>query len=279
MSALIQARRALRPRTRWMHAKERIDGRYAVLARPGRPSVSRRVLVTGVYREGEMIGRAVSELQRSRHRTTFRLGAMAEAAPDLRDITVAEYQSKGKFQNINGLIASSAPFDWLLIIDDDVELAVGFLDTFIATCEHYGFALAQPAQTRTSNANWPVAKRKFLSVARSTRFVEIGPVTAISAKAAQLLLPFPEDLRYGWGLDFHWAYLAESNEVGMGVVDIAAVNHATRKVASTYSWDVAQEEGRRFLAQRSHLPSSVALRSVRTFRRMPVLWRRPGAPA
>ena len=42
---------------------------------------------------------------------------------------------------------------------------------------------------------------------RETRFVEIGPVTAFGRAAAAELLPFPE-LRYGWGLDLHWAAVA-----------------------------------------------------------------------
>lgn len=252
-----------------MMTQERIDDVFAALVRLRGPSERQRVLVTGVYRDDATVGRAVDELRASQHDVSFRLGAMGAASARLEALTVAEHQQRGKFQNINELLEGASGYDWLLIVDDDVELPAGFLDTFLRVCRACDFDLAQPAQTRYSNANWATAKRKLLSVARSTRFVEIGPVTAISARAAEVLLPFPADLRYGWGLDFHWAHLMEQAGCEMGVVDMTPVRHVSRRVASTYSWDLAQEEGRSFLAQVPHLSVAEAARTVRTYRRVP----------
>ena len=250
-----------------MYAKERFDTRFAAAVAPRDFGPAERVLVVGIYRESGQLARAVDELRRSHHRVEVRLGAMGEPRPPLEDDTALSGLQRGKFQNVNDLLAGSPEYDWLLVIDDDVELPDGFLDVLLATCRAYDFALAQPAQTRYSNANWPVTRRRSLSVARTTEFVEIGPVTAIRADAAALLLPFPETLRWGWGLDFHWAHVMRSSGMTMGVVDIAAVKHTSRQVASTYSWDAAQEEGRAYLRTVPHLPPAVAHRTLRVHRR------------
>ena len=49
--------------------------------------------------------------------------------------------------------------------------------------EHLGLDLAQPAQTWRSHAAWRVTRRR-PALARRTAFVEIGPVTAFSRRAA-----------------------------------------------------------------------------------------------
>ena len=268
MPALTALRTTLRPRTRLLWTKEWLDDRFATVARPRRASVTRRVDVVGLYRDGKQLSRAVGELAGSSHQVRFRLGSMGEAGAELSSQTIQQHLTRGKFQNLNELLdPDPAAFDWLLIMDDDVDLPPGFLDTMITVCERYDLAVAQPAQTRYSNANWSVARRHFASVARLTEFVEIGPVTLIRADAARLLSPFPPDLRYGWGLDFHWAAVAREHSLRMGVVDIAAVRHVSRKVASTYSWDAAQEEGREFLSTVDHLPNTVAHQTLQTFRR------------
>ena len=74
--------------------------------------------------------------------------------------------------------------DWLLIVDDDVVLPRGFLDRFLAAAEAFGLELAQPAHAFASHAAWDVTRRRPGVLARRTRFVEIGPVTALSARAA-----------------------------------------------------------------------------------------------
>lgn len=251
-------------------AAERIDRMYARTMRfmsvTGRRST---VTVVGIYREAEPIASVVDELRRSRHDVRFRLGAMG-AVPDLlADETAADHMSAGKFQNLNVLAEGMPPSDWLLIIDDDVVVPRGFLDFAIELCERLDLALAQPAQTRFSNANWPLTKQRFLTIARETDFVEIGPVTLIRADAQRLLLPFPADLRYGWGLDFHWAAIMKDAGLRSGVLDALAVVHASRKVASTYSWDAAQEEGRAYLAGVPHLTNEVAQGDGRVRHRFP----------
>jgi len=258
-------------------AAEVLDDVYARSFRGIRTGPRRTVGVVGIYREAEPIRSAIAQLRASRHDLTVNVGAMGDIPAGMASDTGAAHLTAGKFQNLNVLVRDLPAVDWLVIIDDDVVLPVGFLDLAIEVCERLDFALAQPAQTRFSNANWMVAKRRLLSVARRTRFVEIGPVTLIRSDAARVLLPFPADLRWGWGLDFQWAHLMEHAGLRMGVIDAAAVVHASRKVASTYSWDAAQEEGREYLRGVDHLPNDVAKsRGLRTYRVLP---RRRGASA
>jgi len=165
---------------------------------------------------------------------------------------------KGKWANLNAALSAHPVegHDWLIVFDDDVVLPLGFLDTFVFLCERFGFVLAQPAHKHLSNAAWRVTRRRARSVARRTRFVEIGPMTAIHARAHDTLLPFP-DLAMGWGLDVHWGAVAEERGWPVGIVDATPVRH-TRPVAGDYPRDAAVAEGELFLATRSYVPRARA---------------------
>jgi GT2 family glycosyltransferase len=217
---------------------------------------ARDVLVAAVHGpDAVQMDAALAELARSRHRTRFATGSMAELGG-------------GKFQNLNLLLADGADSDWLLVVDDDVALPPGFLDGLVAVAERLRLDLAQPAQSLASHAAWRFARRRPLSVARETNFVEIGPVTLFSRRAARELLPFP-DLRFGWGLDAHWAALAAERGWRLGVVDALPVRHEARQVAAGYGSGDAVAEARAFLAQRPYVPAAEAGRSSRVHRRVP----------
>jgi hypothetical protein len=230
----------------------------------------RRVLIVGVYRPRPLLADAVVSLSSTRHETRVILGATAETDPLLVDRTVAEGLTGGKLENLNRLLAAAAGYDpdWTLVVDDDVELPHRFVDRFIAVSEAFDLQLAQPAQTLRSHSAWKVARRRPASLARETRFVEIGPVTGFRREVADELLPFPE-LRFGWGLDLHWAALAGEHGWRLGVVDAVPVRHETQVVAGDYSRDDAIGEARRFLADRPYLPSSAAGDVLAVHRRAP----------
>jgi hypothetical protein len=229
-----------------------------------------RVLVVGVYRPGSLLGEAVGSLGSSRHETRIVLGSTADVDRSLADWTVTERLRAGKFQNLNRLLAESTGYDpdWTIVVDDDVELPVRFLDRFLAVCEAFGLGLAQPAQTLRSHSAWKVTRRRPASLARETRFVEIGPVTGFRREVAAELLPFPE-LRFGWGLDLHWAALAAEHGWRLGVVDAVPVRHEAALVAASYPRADAIGEARRFLASRSYLASSSAGEVLAVHRRPP----------
>jgi GT2 family glycosyltransferase len=237
-------------------ARELLGGGRLRLARASRGAPPRRsVLVLGIERpqHRELAERAHGELERSRHAVELHFSAPA---------------AQGKFENLNRLLAAHPPggHDWLLLLDDDVELPRGFLDRFLFLCERFSLQLAQPAHRLNSHAAWPQTRRRAGSVVRETRFVEIGPVTAFASVTFATLLPFPQ-LRMGWGLDAHWAALASEHGWRCGVTDAVAISHRAAPAAEAYSRAAAIAEAREFLAGRSYVSAPEAKRTVTTHRR------------
>jgi exopolysaccharide biosynthesis WecB/TagA/CpsF family protein len=226
---------------RALDALDRLSGRRARVDRAAGRGPRRRVLVVGAHNDDRPVTtiETLAELRSSRH----------EVVVDVRGVG-----SSGKFENLNAILADhdTATFDWVLAVDDDVELPHGFLDGFLHLAELHGLVLAQPAQTLASHAAWPIVRRRALTAVRRTTFVEIGPVTAFSRPAVAALTPFPP-LRHGWGLELHWAAIARERGWPMGIVDLLPVRHELRPVASGYSSEAAIEEARAFLADRPYL--------------------------
>jgi GT2 family glycosyltransferase len=214
----------------------------------------RRVLVLGVERpeRRELAAAMRAELLRSRHDV---------------ELHTRPADGRGKFENLNLLLASAPAdgHDWLLVIDDDVELPRGFLDRFLFLCERFSLTLAQPAHRLNSHAAWQVTRRRAGSVVRETRFVEIGPVTAFARPSFPVLLPFPE-LRMGWGLDVHWAALAREHGWRCGVLDAVSICHRAAPAAAGYARADAVAEARSFLAERPYVSAEEAQRTLTTHR-------------
>ncbi len=214
----------------------------------------RRVLVLGVQRpERHALGAAIrAELLSSRHDV---------------ELHTCPAGGRGKFENLNLLLAEhpAEEHDWLLAVDDDVELPHGFLDRFLFLCERFRLDLAQPAHRLNSHAAWPVTRRRAGSVVRETAFVEIGPVTAFARTTFAVLLPFPE-LRMGWGLDVHWAALAREHGWRCGVTDAVSIHHRAAPAAAAYDHTDAVAEARTFLAAHPYLPAGEAARTLATHR-------------
>ena len=228
--------------------------RRAALARAAHQGAPHRVLALSVARP-ERAGAAAAaahQLERTAlHTVDVRLAAPRPGA--------------GKWENLNAPLAGQdlSLYDWLVIFDDDVVLPRGFTDTFLFLCDRFGFTLAQPAHKHFSHAAWRVTRRRVRPVARRTRFVEIGPVTAIHARAFDTLLPFPA-LRMGWGLDAHWGAVAAERGWSVGVVDATPIRH-TRPVAGGYDREEALAEARAFLADRPYVRSAEAQQTLEAF--------------
>jgi GT2 family glycosyltransferase len=217
---------------------------------------TRRILVLAVVRpeHRELALRAQTELEKSRHRVELRTAGPA---------------ARGKFQNINHLLEQHPPpadHDWLLVLDDDIELPSHFLDRFLFLAERFSLDLAQPAHRLASHAAWKVTRRRAATAARETNFVEIGPLTAFARSTFSTLLPFP-DLRMGWGLDLHWGALARTHHLRCGVVDATPILHNAAPAASAYSREQALAEARTFLSDHPYLPATEAQQTITTHRR------------
>jgi hypothetical protein len=266
----VEGRRALlraRVADRALELRARVDRTAARLDRLAAAAPVRDVLVLSIYRPpGARLAAALPALRSARgHRVEYAFGSTGDRAPALRDQTVVTCLGGGKFQNLNRIAPADA-YHWTVVIDDDVVLPERFLDRFIGLCERFDLALAQPAQSRASHAAWTVTRRQPGALLRETRFVEIGPVTAFRADAAAELMPFPP-LRYGWGLDAHWAAVAEQRGWRLGVADALPVRHDEGAVAAAYSGDDAIEEARRFLAERPYVPAARLQETLAVHRR------------
>jgi GT2 family glycosyltransferase len=216
--------------------------RRLALWRAARRAPRRRVLVLGVARpaNARTVAAARRELGRSRHVVEEHLGPPA-------------LPGEGKWRNLNAALAAHPAdgHDWLLLVDDDVRLPRGFLDAFLVCAERFGFRLAQPAHAFASHAAWDVTRRRPGLLARTGRFVEIGPVTAIHRDAFAALLPFP-DLAMGWGLDAAWSAAAAQRGWPIGIVDATPIRHL-KPVAGDYPRDAAIAEAEAFLDGRAYV--------------------------
>ncbi len=196
----------------------------------------RKVLVTSVdvparHTDLEAV---VRKLKKSRHDVTAVLTPLGD---------------RGKFQNINaGLLdVDVEEYDWLIVIDDDIDIPADFLDRFLCVAELAGLAICQPAHRFLSYTTWEVTQRAWNSLARVTGFVECGPVTAFHRSVFRHCLPFA-GTRWAWGIDVLWSDLASRHGFGLGVVDATPIGHL-REVAGSYSRDAAVAEGHQLLAR------------------------------
>jgi hypothetical protein len=247
-----------------------------VLGAPGlwmaRHSQPQRVLVLGVYMRGKpnLAPSIAAALAASRHQVQqswAAIGAGEHGVAEMQALTALSTVTPiPKFALLNQLLKlhDLRGYTHVLVTDDDIELPPRFLDTFIGLQQRYGFALAQPARTQQSNVDHPVTLESHARMARQTRFVEIGPLFCVAAAAFPVLMPFDESFDMGWGLDHVWPIQLEQAGLRLGVVDVTAVHHRFRPVASTYSGDGARAHMAKVLQGRQAVGSQdlrVPLRS------------------
>lgn len=184
------------------------------------------------------------------------LGQSKTAEVEQRWIAISSHISKANFnfpvwevtepapkcKLINRTLDGYENYDWIMIVDDDIYLPWGFVDSIISISSMADFALFQPARTQDSSIDHPIVMQSPGIIARRTRFVEIGPLVCMRSDAAKLLLPFADYCEMGWGLDFVWPVIMEENGLKLGIVDAVPIAHHLRLTASEYGYDKAKAE-------------------------------------
>jgi glycosyltransferase involved in cell wall biosynthesis len=175
-------------------------------------------------------------------------------------LTVAEQASK--YSLLNQLLAEEdlASYDFVLTTDDDIVLPDGFLDYFIGIQAGVGFDLAQPARTPNSHVDLPIVLQQRGVLARRTLFVEIGPMVSFAREIYDLVFPFDETNRMGWGFENVWSHLLRERGRSQGIIDAVPVDHSIRKPVEHYRWGDADADRARFLARHPHLPLEESFR-------------------
>jgi hypothetical protein len=180
---------------------------------------------------------------------TVGLWALDEVDASLADLTLGS-GSGTKFELVNRLLALRPPADGqhVVVADDDAVFVRGNAASFLEKAVAADLDLAQPAHVWWSNISHRITWKRPLSKARLTTFVEIGPIFAVAPAWRARIVPFPEGLGMGWGLELDWMDL---NEEGcrLGIVDATPIRHLAR-FATAYAPDEEIAELTRRLEER-----------------------------
>lgn len=161
-----------------------------------------------------------------------------------------------KYALLNDLIARNDvdAYDYVLIVDDDILLPDRFVEFFIGLQDMLRFRIAQPARTSNSYTDLPIVERQRGTLARRTRFVEIGPVVSFHRSVYDLVFPFDLSSAMGWGYENVWSRHITERGLAMGIIDSVTVDHSLRKPVAHYAWSQADAGRTSFLRQHDHVP-------------------------
>lgn len=230
-----------------------------------------RVLVLGVYLADRpnSVAHLVPALAKSIHcRVSQRWLAIKGEPPNPEVAAVTVGRLTGfvpKFILMNRLLKDSEDYDFIVFCDDDIVLPRGFMDAYISLQIEFDLALAQPARTRNSHADHKFVLQRKGMRGRQTRFVEIGPLFSVRQDFAPSIMPFDEKSPMGWGYDYVWPLIAETQGLRIGIIDAAPVDHSLRDQAAAYSGSEAGLAMQAYLANRSFLKKQEAFTVLESF--------------
>ncbi|MBO9582108.1 MAG: hypothetical protein J7498_14555 [Sphingobium sp.] len=155
-------------------------------------------------------------------------------------------------------------FDWVIMVDDDVELPDQFTDTLLALAEYADLKICGPAHRAHSYWSYPITKRHKNALVRETNFAEVGPIVAFRREIFHLVFPFPS-LKYGWGIDSVWPTLIGREGWKTGIADGAALRHVN-PIGNTYNLQEATEECEEYMSRFGIDADEHVLRTIATIR-------------
>jgi len=158
-----------------------------------------------------------------------------------------------KFSVLNRLIAPCdlEEYDYLLVIDDDIDLPPGWLDDFLTLASDCEFDICQPARSSNSDVGHAFTLTIPGIQARETEFVEVGPVVAVRRRAFASLVPFDETFPMGWGMESAWRAICGRDGLRMGIIDACPIEHTFRTTLAHYDRHSTVETMDNILRERS----------------------------
>jgi len=155
---------------------------------------------------------------------------------------------------------------FVVLTDDDVVVTSGSIAHAVATARRAGFGLSQPAHDAHSNRSHRITEARPFSVARSTTFVECGPIVIVSPAWRNTVLPMQDEFGMGPGLEEPWMRLRDQ-DCRLGVIDAVRIRHVGSPGAD---YDL-QTASRAFHSSIEHFGGT--RQAMRTLATWPV-WRR-----
>lgn len=222
----------------------------------------KRILILGIYMADKknFASCLVREFAKSElfivKQAWVSIGESNPKSRQLREVTFKVLREKvPKFILLNRLLAkfNLNNYDYILFTDDDIVVERGFIDKYFFFQSLTGFSLAQPARTIFSELSHRITKIKPGSIARETRFVEIGPLFSMEKAIYSDLLPFDESSPMGWGYDFVWPVIIIKKGLTMGIIDGVPVNHSIRPNRILYSGSMVEAQMNEYLSKNTHL--------------------------
>jgi hypothetical protein len=155
----------------------------------------------------------------------IRLWALDESDPCVERFTMG-VGGGSKFQLINRLYDEGRipEHAYIVIADDDVCFASGSLAQTINIARARHLGIFQPAHSWYSIYTYPLLLSRPWLQARSTGFVESGPLFIVSPLWRDQVFPLPEDIGMGWGVEVRWHRL-RLDGCRLGVVDACKILH------------------------------------------------------
>lgn len=114
-------------------------------------------------------------------------------------------------------------YDYYFIPDDDIMTNAKDIEKLFKTMEKYNLQIAQPA-LRDSYYTYPITLRNSLCKLRYTSFVEMMLPCFSNNALKKVLNTFNANIS-GWGVEFHWPKLIETNGLDMAVLDNVPMMH------------------------------------------------------
>ena len=130
--------------------------------------------------------------------------------------------------------------EYLVMSDDDVGFVVGGFSQFLKITVEAGFMVSQPAHIRDSHYNFAFTCGQACLTARSTHFVEIGPMVAIHPAFRDRVFPMRAELGMGWGAEVEWHSALRPGE-HFGIIDAVRMRHCN---PAGVDYDTAIERAR-----------------------------------